>query len=109
MGHITAITDNNFNSDVIEASKPVLVDFWAPWCGPCKAIAPILEALAPQYADKIQIVKMNVDENPDTPGHYGVRGIPTLMLFKDGEVLATQVGAVTQAQLAAFIDNHIKD
>ncbi len=109
MGQINAVDDNHFNSQVLEADKPVLVDFWAPWCGPCKAIAPALEALAAQYADKIQVLKMNVDDNQETPAQYGVRGIPTLMIFKDGEVLATQVGAMTQAQLAAFIDAHIKD
>ncbi|HLF67274.1 MAG TPA: thioredoxin [Gammaproteobacteria bacterium] len=109
MGQINAVDDNHFNNQVLEANKPVLVDFWAPWCGPCKAIAPALEALAAQYADKIKVFKMNVDDNQETPAQYGVRGIPTLMLFKDGEVLATQVGALTQVQLAAFIDAHIKD
>ncbi|MFA6036497.1 MAG: thioredoxin [Legionellales bacterium] len=109
MGHIQAVGDDDFASLVLEASKPVLIDFWAPWCGPCKAIAPVLEAIAAQYSDKIQVLKMNVDDHTQTPAQYGVRGIPTLMLFKDGEVLATQVGAVTQVQLAAFIDSHIKD
>ncbi|MGA2654936.1 MAG: thioredoxin [Gammaproteobacteria bacterium] len=109
MSHIQAVGDDDFQSMVLEADKPVLVDFWAPWCGPCKAIAPVLEAIAAQYSDKIQVVKINVDDHTDTPSQYGVRGIPTLMLFKGGEVLATQVGAVTQVQLASFIDAHIKD
>lgn len=109
MGQIQAVEDDNFSNQVLEASKPVLVDFWAPWCGPCKAIAPALEAIAAQYSGKIQIVKMNVDDNTQTPSQYGVRGIPTLMLFKDGEVIATQVGAMTQVQLSSFIDNHIRD
>jgi thioredoxin 1 len=109
MGLIQAVGDDDFQSMVLEADKPVLVDFWAPWCGPCKAIAPVLEAIAAQYSDKIQVVKINVDDHTDTPSQYGVRGIPTLMLFKGGEVLATQVGAVTQAQLTSFIDAHVKD
>ncbi len=109
MGQIQAVGDDNFDSLVLEATKPVLVDFWAPWCGPCKAIAPALEAIAAQYGEKIQVLKMNVDDNTQTPGQYGVRGIPTLMLFQDGEVIATQVGALTQVQLANFIDTHVKD
>jgi thioredoxin 1 len=109
MGQIHPVNDDSFAKDVLEASLPVLVDFWAPWCGPCKAIAPILETMAAQYADKIQILKMNVDDNQQIPSQYGIRGIPTLMLFKDGEVVATQVGAVTQAQLATFIDAQLKD
>ena len=109
MSQILNVDDENFASQVLQADKPVLVDFWAPWCGPCKAIAPVLEALAEQYSDKIQIVKLNVDDSEQTPGQYGVRGIPTLMLFKQGEMVATQVGAMTQSQLTDFIDSHIKE
>lgn len=105
--HIHAISDASFEADVIESDIPVLVDFWAAWCGPCKAIAPILEDLAPKYADKVKIVKLDVDHNPATPPKFGVRGIPTLILFKDGQVAATQVGLLNKADLAKFIDSHI--
>ncbi|MDD5580390.1 MAG: thioredoxin TrxA [Methylobacter sp.] len=101
------VNDSEFNETVIKANGPVLVDYWAEWCGPCKMIAPVLEDIAKEYKDKLTIVKLNIDENPDTPQHYGVRGIPTLMLFKDGEVEATKVGALTKSQLSAFIDSNI--
>ena len=104
---ITSIDDNAFEDAVLNATTPVLVDFWAPWCGPCKAIAPILEEIAPRYASRVKIVKINVDDNQQTPAEYGVRGIPTLMLFKDGEVAATKVGAMTAGQLSAFLDENV--
>jgi thioredoxin 1 len=101
------VSDNDFNDKVLKASGPVLVDYWAEWCGPCKMIAPILDEIAKDYADKIIVAKLNIDENPATPQHYGVRGIPTLMLFVDGEVEGTKVGALTKSQLAAFLDSYI--
>jgi thioredoxin 1 len=101
------VSDSEFNEIVIKASGPVLVDYWAEWCGPCKMIAPVLDAIAQDYADKLTVVKINIDDNPQTPQHYGVRGIPTLMLFKDGEVEATKVGALTKSELAKFIDSNI--
>ncbi|MEI6543426.1 MAG: thioredoxin TrxA [Methylococcales bacterium] len=101
------VSDSEFNESVINADGPVLVDYWAEWCGPCKMIAPILDAIADEYADKLTVVKINIDENPQTPQHYGVRGIPTLMLFKDGEVQATKVGALSKAELAKFLDTNI--
>lgn len=100
-------TDGDFNETVLNAEGPVLVDYWAEWCGPCKMIAPILDEIASDYAGKLKVVKLNIDDNPETPQHYGVRGIPTLMLFKNGEVEATKVGALTKSQLAAFIDSNI--
>jgi len=96
-----------FNADVIEASTPVLVDYWAEWCGPCKMIAPILDEVSKDYDGKLRVAKMNVDENRDVPAKYGIRGIPTLMLFKDGQLAATKVGALSKAQLTAFIDSHL--
>jgi len=104
--HITAINDNNFEEEVLNSSTPVLVDYWAEWCGPCKAIAPVLDELAPEYAGKVKIVKLNMEENPNTPPKYGVRQIPTLMLFKNGAVEATKIGAVSKSQLAEFIDKN---
>jgi thioredoxin 1 len=100
-------TDASFDADVLQADRPVLVDYWAEWCGPCKMIAPILDDVAEQYGDKIQIAKMNVDENRDVPAKFGIRGIPTLMLFKDGQLAATKVGALSKAQLTAFIDGNL--
>ncbi|MFM2324882.1 thioredoxin TrxA [Brachymonas denitrificans] len=104
---IKHITDASFDADVLKSATPVLVDFWAEWCGPCKMIAPILDELAPAYQGKVQIAKMNVDENRAVPAQFGIRGIPTLMLFKGGELVATKVGALGKAQLAAFIDQQL--
>ena len=104
---IKQTTDASFNSDVLEAGKPVLVDYWAEWCGPCKMIAPILDEVSKTYDGRLQVAKMNVDENREIPAKYGIRGIPTLMLFKDGQLAATKVGALTKAQLTAFIDGHL--
>lgn len=101
------VNDSDFNETVIKADGPVLVDYWAEWCGPCKMIAPVLDEIAKDYQGKLKVVKLNIDENQRTPAEYGVRGIPTLMLFKDGEVEATKVGALTKSQLAAFIDSNI--
>ena len=100
-------SDDAFEQDVLQSQLPVLVDYWAEWCGPCKMIAPILDELAQEYSGKIQIGKVNVDENRQTPGEFGVRGIPTLMLFKNGQAVATKVGALSKAQLAAFIDANL--
>ena len=104
---IKHISDSSFEADVLQADKPVLVDYWAEWCGPCKMIAPILDEVSTSYADKLQIAKMNVDENRDIPAKFGIRGIPTLMLFKDGQLAATKVGALSKAQLTAFVDQHV--
>ncbi len=104
---IVHVTDDNFESEVLKSTQPVLVDYWAEWCGPCKMIAPVLADIAGEYADKLKIVKLNIDDNPSTPPRYGIRGIPTLMIFKDGEVEATKVGAVSKSQLTAFIDSKL--
>ncbi len=105
--NIVYVTDDSFENEVLKSSTPVLVDYWAEWCGPCKMIAPILDEIAGEYAGKVRIAKLNIDENPATPPKYGIRGIPTLMLFKNGNVEATKVGAVSRAQLAAFLDSNL--
>lgn len=107
MSNLTAVSDSTFEDEVIESNVPVLVDFWAQWCGPCKAIAPILDELSQKYDGKVKIMKLDVDQNPSTPPKFGVRGIPTLILFKDGQVKATQVGLLSKAELISFIDGHI--
>ena len=104
---ILYLTDDTFEEEVIKSSNLVLVDYWAEWCGPCKMIAPILEEIASEYNGKVTIAKLNIDENPQTPPKYGIRGIPTLMLFKDGNVEATKVGALSKSQLTAFLDSNI--
>lgn len=104
---IKHISDASFEADILNADKPVLVDFWAEWCGPCKMIAPVLDEIAKEYAERISIAKLNIDENAATPAKYGVRGIPTLILFKNGAVTAQKVGALTKSQLSAFIDSNI--
>ena len=104
---IIHLTDDTFESEVINSDGPVLVDYWADWCGPCKMIAPILDEIADEYADRVKIAKLNIDENPATPPKYGIRGIPTLMLLKGGNVEATKVGAVSKSQLTAFLDSNI--
>jgi len=105
--NIVYLTDDSFQNEVLESPEPVLVDYWAEWCGPCKMIAPILTEIATEYHGKIKVAKLNIDENPQTPPKYGIRGIPTLMLFKDGNVEATKVGALSKSQLTAFIDTNI--
>ena len=104
---IKHITDASFDADVLKATQPVLVDYWAEWCGPCKMIAPILEDAAKDYAGKLRIAKINIDDNPRTPGEFGIRGIPTLLLFKGGSMEAQKVGALSKSQLTAFIDNNL--
>lgn len=101
------VTDDSFEADVLNADVPVLVDFWAEWCGPCRAIAPIVDEIATQYEGKVKVVKINIDENPDSPVKYGVRSIPTLILFKDGNVEATKIGAGSKSEIVAFIDSNI--
>lgn len=101
------LTDADFEEKVLKSAEPVLVDYWAEWCGPCKMIAPILEDIATDYAGKLTVAKLNIDDNPATPQRFGVRGIPTLMLFKNGEVEGTKVGAMSKSQLAAFLDTYI--
>lgn len=107
MSEVLYINDADFESVVVNSDIPVLLDFWAPWCGPCKMIAPVLDELAPEFAGKVKIVKMNVDDNQATPAQFGVRSIPTLLLIKNGQVVATQVGALPKTQLANFINQHI--
>ncbi len=104
---IKLVSDDSFEQDVIQSTHTVLVDFWAEWCGPCKAIAPVLDEIADEYDGKVVIAKLNVDENNQTPPKYGIRGIPTMLLFKDGAVVATKVGALSKAELSTFIDANI--
>ena len=101
------LTDADFEEKVLKSADPVLVDYWAEWCGPCKMIAPVLEEIASDYAGKLTVAKLNIDDNPTTPQRFGVRGIPTLMLFKNGEVEGTKVGAMSKSQLAAFLDTYL--
>ena len=105
--NILHTSDEGFDTDVLQSEKPVLVDYWAEWCGPCKMIAPILEEVASEYGEKIKVCKMNIDENQETPPRYGIRGIPTLILFKNGDVEATKVGALSKTQLQSFLDDNI--
>ena len=104
---IKHISDASFDADVLQSTQPVLVDYWAEWCGPCKMIAPILDEVAKDYAGRLNVAKMNVDQNRDVPAKFGIRGIPTLMIFKDGQLAATKVGALSKAQLTAFIDGNL--
>ncbi|MCC5880551.1 MAG: thioredoxin TrxA [Idiomarina sp.] len=104
---IVQLSDESFDADVINADQPVLVDFWAEWCGPCKMIAPILDDIADEFAGKVTVGKLNVDHNNETPPKYGIRGIPTLLLFKNGEVVGTKVGAMSKAQLSEFLSEHV--
>ena len=105
--HIKHVSDGSFDQDVLKSGTPVLVDYWAEWCGPCKMIAPILEEVARDYAGKMTVAKLDIDQNPTTPAKYGIRGIPTLILYKGGQVAAQKVGAVSKSQLTAFIDSHL--
>lgn len=105
--HIHYVTDATFEAEVLQSTTPVLVDYWAEWCGPCKMIAPILDEIAIEYGERLRVAKLNIDENQNTPPKYGVRGIPTLMLFKDGNIKATKVGALSKSQLTAFIDSSL--
>lgn len=105
--NIVYLSDGTFEDEVLKSEQPVLVDYWAEWCGPCKMIAPILDEIAGEYTGKLKVAKLNIDDNPETPPKYGIRGIPTLMLFKGGNVEATKVGAVSKSQLTAFIDSNL--
>ena len=105
--NVVHITDDSFDDDVLKADGPVLVDYWAEWCGPCKSIAPLLDEVAEEYAGRLKVAKLNIDDNSSTPSRYSVRGIPTLMLFKGGEVEATKVGALSKSALTAFLDSNI--
>ena len=107
MNDIVHVTDDTFEHEVLKSDEPAVVDYWAEWCGPCKMIAPVLEEIAAEYAGKLKIAKLNIDDNAETPPKYGIRGIPTLMLFKGGNVEATKVGAVSKSQLSAFIDSNV--
>jgi len=104
---IVHVTDDSFEQEVLQSSTPVLVDYWADWCAPCKMIAPVLDEVADEYHGKLRVAKLNIDENSETPPRYGIRGIPTLILFKEGEVEATKVGSVSKSQLTAFIDSNL--
>ena len=105
--NIVHTNDGDFESDVLQSEKPVLLDFWAEWCGPCKMIAPILSEAAEEYSDKLSVIKLNIDENPNTPQKFGIRSIPTLMLFKDGAVAAQKLGAMSKSQLTEFLDSNL--
>jgi len=105
--NIINVTDSTFDDEVIKSELPILLDYWAEWCGPCKMIAPILDDIANEYIGKIKVAKINIDDNPNTPAKFGVRGIPTLMIFKSGSIEATKVGALSKSQLSAFIDSTI--
>jgi thioredoxin 1 len=105
--HIHHVTDDTFELEVLQSNTPVLVDYWAEWCGPCKSIAPVLDELAQEYAGRLKVAKLNIDENQSIPPKYGIRGIPTLMLFKNGNMEAMKVGALSKSQLTAFIDSNI--
>jgi thioredoxin 1 len=105
--HIHHVTDSSFGTEVLQSDEPVLVDYWAEWCGPCKMIAPLLDDVANDYAGRLKVVKLNIDDNQRTPANYGIRGIPTLMLFKNGNVEATKVGALSRSQLITFIDSNL--
>ena len=107
MSNLTSISDSNFENEVLQSSTPVLVDYWAEWCGPCKQLIPILEELAPNYEGKVKIVKLNIESSNSTAAKFGVRAIPTMMLFKNGKVVATKVGAHSKAKIAEFIDSHL--
>ena len=105
--HIHHVTDASFGADVLQSEQPVLIDYWAEWCGPCKMIAPLLDDIANDYASRLKVVKLNIDDNQQTPASYGIRGIPTLMIFKNGQPAATKVGALSKLQLTTFIDNNL--
>ncbi|WP_264435781.1 thioredoxin TrxA [Coxiella endosymbiont of Dermacentor marginatus] len=105
--YVQSTSDKNFSKDVLKEDKPVLVDFWAEWCQPCKMISPIVEEIAKEYSDRVKVFKMNVDDNTETPAKYGIRGIPSLLIFREGDVIATKVGALSKSQLAAFLDGSL--